>query len=323
LTFARGGKHPVMARAIWSGSISFGLVNVPVQMFSAVHEQTLHFRLVHLPDDAPIGYRKVCKEEDKPVPDEEIVRAFDADGGETVYLTDEDFEAAEAESYKTIQILDFVPHEQVDPSFFERTYHLGPREGAESPYRLLAAAMSRSGLTAVARYVSHRREHLAALRVRDGVLVLERMYHADELSSPQEVAPPEGKVKKEELEVAEQLIQRMARDFAPDRYPDLYRERLLEVIEQKREGREVHVTKPEEPEAPKDLMAALRESLERAGAAPKGAKGNGGRASGAAHDGELDDLSVDELRDRAKDAGIRGRSKMRKDELVAALHDAA
>jgi DNA end-binding protein Ku len=136
-----------MARPIWSGSISFGLVNVPVRMFGAVREHRLHFNYVHEPDGSPIGYQKVCKAEDRPVPDDEIVKAFELEPGEWVYLTDEDFEAARAadEGGRTIRISEFVPREEIDPAYFESSYFLAPQAGAERPYALLARALERTG----------------------------------------------------------------------------------------------------------------------------------------------------------------------------------
>src|ERR671915_1279295 len=150
-----------MPRAIWSGAISFGLVNVPVRMYSAIDEQDVHFHLLHAKDGSRIGYEKVCKKEGKPVPDEEIVKAFEYEKGEYVRMTDEDFEAAEVDTgHKTIDIRDFVPYDEIDPIYFERTYYLGPQDGGERVYALLARAMERSGLAAVASYVFHDREHL-------------------------------------------------------------------------------------------------------------------------------------------------------------------
>jgi DNA end-binding protein Ku len=167
-------------RAIWSGTISFGLVNVPVRMFSAVSEHTLHFHYLHVKDDSRIGYEKVCKAEGTPVPDEEIVKAFEIEPGEYVYMQDEDFEAAQVEGHRSLDIRDFVPYEQIDPVYFDRTYHLGPQEGSERVYALLVRAMEESGLAAIGKYVMRDRQYLGALRVRDGVLTLERMYFADE-----------------------------------------------------------------------------------------------------------------------------------------------
>src|ERR671937_2675147 len=125
-----------MPRPLWSGSISFGLVNVPVRMYSAVREHKLHFHLVHEKDSSPIGYQKVCKAEGKPVPDDEVVKAFEPRKGEYVFMDDEDFEAARVEGYKAIEITDFVPHDEIDPIYFAHTYYVGPQEGAEQVYSL-------------------------------------------------------------------------------------------------------------------------------------------------------------------------------------------
>ena len=206
-----------MARAIWSGSISFGLVNAPVRMYPAVHEHDLELHLVHVKDGSPIGYRKYCKKEDKAVSDKEIAKAYKANG-KLVLLEDEDFAAAQGETYKTIEILDFVPYEQIDPIYFERTYYLGPEQGAEKVYALLVAAMEQSELAGLVRYVFHDRERLGCLRVRDGVLLIERMYFADEIRPHDEIRPKRRrKVDDQELELALSLIGRITSDFDPSR----------------------------------------------------------------------------------------------------------
>ena len=253
-----------MARAIWTGAISFGLVNVPVRMYSAIDEQDLHFHFVHEKDGSRIGYEKICKREEKPVPDEEIVKAYEVEKGEYVYMTDEDFAAAEVDGYKTIDISDFVPYDEIDPIYFERTYYLGPQEGSERVYALLHRAMEQARLAAIAKYVMRDRQHLGCLRVRDGVIVLEKMFFADEIRATDDIAPTDTKVEKRELEMAAELIDRFAGAFAPEQYEDSYRARLLEIVEAKRKGEEVHAEPAREPEQPDDIMAALRASLEAA-----------------------------------------------------------
>jgi DNA end-binding protein Ku len=301
-------------RAIWSGTISFGLVNVPVRMFSAVSEHTLHFHYLHVKDDSRIGYEKVCKAEGTPVPDEEIVKAFEIEPGEYVYMQDEDFEAAQVEGHRSLDIRDFVPYEQIDPVYFDRTYHLGPQEGSERVYALLVRAMEESGLAAIGKYVMRDRQYLGALRVRDGVLTLERMYFADEVREPEDVKPETDKVDKRELEMALQLIDRFTGDFDPGKYEDTYRDTLCEIIRAKARGEKVHVEAPPEPEEPTDLMAALRASLEEA------QKRRGGKR--AAGDG-FERMSKDELYELAKRSDIPGRSDMSKEELIEALQRAA
>lgn len=252
-------------RAIWSGSISFGLVNAPVRMYSAIRERDLHFNLIHEPDGGRIGYQKVCKAEgDKPVPNDEVVRAYPFSDDEMVVVTDEDFAAAEGEAPKQLRILDFVPAEQVDPIHVERTYYLGPGDGGDRVYALLATALSRSGLAGVVRYVSHNKEHLGLLRVReDAVMTLEKMYFADEIRSSEGIAPEKAmeEVDPDELEMATKLIGSYSGDFDASKYEDRYRDRLMAIIEAKRDGEAI--TPAEKPaEAAPDLMAALRASLE-------------------------------------------------------------
>jgi DNA end-binding protein Ku len=302
-------------RAIWTGSIAFGLVSVPVRMYSAVEEHTLHFNLVHEPDGSRIGYERVCKVEDKPVPDDEIVKAFEYEKGEWVYMTDEDFEAAAAENHRTIDIRTFVPYEEIDPIYFERTYYLAPQDDGEKVYALLVKAMEDAGLAGIAKWVMRDRQSLGCLRVHEGVITLERMHFADEIRPVEGIAPKGVKVAKRELEMAAQLIEQYAGEFDPKQYRDTYRDALCEMIKAKRKGEEVRVEAEPEPEAPTDLMAALRASVEAA----RGSR-RPDRASGK---GDLDSLSKEELYERAKGADIPGRSDMSKDELVKALQQAA
>ena len=301
-----------MPRAIWSGSIAFGLVSVPVRMTSAVSEHKLHFNFVHEPDGSPIGYEKICKKEGKPVDDDEIVKAFEVEKGEWVYMTDEDFEAAAVDQgAKTVDIRAFVPYEEIDPIYFERTYYLEPQEGGEKVYALLARAMEDSGLVGVAKLVMRDRQHLACLRIRDGVITLERMHFADEVRPAKELAPARSRLGKQELAMAKQLVEQFSGSFEPEKFRDTYRDTLCEIIRAKQRGETVAA--PEEPEAeePVDLMAALRASIDAA---------KGGRPAKRRSGGDrLEGLSKEELYELAKKADLPGRSDMSKDELVDAL----
>ncbi len=308
-----------MPRAIWSGSISFGLVNVPVRMYSAIDEQDLHFHYVHEKDASRIGYEKVCKAEGKPVPADEIVKAFEYEKGEYVYMTDEDFEAAEAHNLKTIDIRDFVPYDDIDPIYFERTYYLGPQENAEKVYALLVQAMERAGLAGIAKYVMRDKQHLGCLRVREGVVTLEKMYFADEIRPLEGIAPGRVDVDERELEMAGQLVESFSGPFRPEKYDDTYRDALCEIIRAKRAGKETHVPEVEEPERAPDLMEALRASLEAA----QRRRPRAGGADGAPDGDALAGLSKEELYERAKELDVKGRSDMSKDELVEALKAAA
>jgi DNA end-binding protein Ku len=253
-----------MPRPIWSGSISFGLVNVPVRLYPAVQEHKLHFHLVHEPDSSPIGYQKICKAEDKPVPEDEIVKAFEYRKGEYVFMSDEDFEQARVEGQRSIDISDFVPYEEIDPIFFAKTYYLGPASGAERVYRLFARALEESELAAVAKFVMRQRQHLGALRVRDGVLALEQLYFADEIRPTEDIDTGKERVGKEELAMARQLIEQGTTRWKPERYKDTYRDELKAAIEAKRKGKDVHAApEVEGDEKPIDLLEALRASVER------------------------------------------------------------
>ena len=269
-----------MPRAIWSGSISFVLVNAPVKMYSAIDEHDLELHLVHEKDGSPIGYRKVCKKEDEEVPADEIVKAYEASDGELVYLTDADFRAAQEETYRTIEILDFVPHDEIDPIVYQRTYYLGPADGAEKVYALLVKAMADSGLSAVARYVFRDRQQLGTLRVRDGIITLENMYFADEIRPTDDIVPKRRpRVAKQELEMAEALIERFTSSFDHSKYEDEYQAKLRAVVQRKRRGQEVHAPAPEERAAPPDLLEALRASVESA----KRSTGSKSRARGSSN----------------------------------------
>ena len=264
-------------RSLWTGAVSFGLVNVPVRVYTAVHEHKLRFHLVHAKDDGPIGYEKVCKLEDKPVPDGEIVKAFEVSKGKLVHLEDEDFEAAQIEGgARTIELEDFVPYDQIDPTFFAHTYLVGPQDGAEHAYALLVRAMEESGLAGIGKFVMRSRQYLGCLRVRDRVLTLEQMHFADEIDPPKGIVPSRlPAVSRRELELATGLIENLAGDWKPSSYKDTYTDALLSVIKRKQKGEEVHAAPEPEQEEQPDLMEALRASME----AVKKTRSESGRSS--------------------------------------------
>lgn len=253
-----------MPRAIWTGTISFGLVNVPVRMYSAIDEQDVRFHLIHEPDQGRIGYQKICKAEDEPVPDDEIVKAFEIKKDKLVVLTDEDFEAVKTEGVKTIEISDFVPYEEIDPIYFDRTFYLGPQNGAEKVYALFREAMEKTGLAGIGKYVMRERQHLGCLRVREGVITLEKMLFHDEIRPVDGIAPRRGKVAKAELDMATTLIEQFTGTFDPKKYEDTYREALLKIVKAKQKGETITAAPVEEEEEPTDLLAALKASVEAA-----------------------------------------------------------
>ncbi|HET7509831.1 MAG TPA: Ku protein [Solirubrobacterales bacterium] len=270
-----------MARAIWSGTISFGLLNVPVRMYSAVARRSIALREIRESDSARIKHRRVAEGTDEEVPYEKIVKAYELSPDQYVPLGKDEMAALAPEKTRAIDVQDFVDIEEIDPMYFDSPYYLGPAEGAEKAYSLLAAAMESSGKAAIARFVFRNKEHLSAIRPVDGVLTLTTMRFYDEVVPPSELdgALPDTKPKvaKREREMAEQLIDQLSTSFSPESYRDEYREQLLALIERKAEGKEIVAPEAEEPEATKapDLMAALEESI----AAAKGKDGSGKKAA--------------------------------------------
>lgn len=323
-----------MARAIWTGSVSFGLVNIPVRLFSATESRQISFHQVDRESGRRIRYRRVAEETEEEVPYEQIVKGYDLGDGRFVTLAREELDALEPTKTRTIQIEDFVSLAEIDPIFWNKTYYLGPAgPGAHKPYALLRDAMEESGRVAIARFVLRSKEHLATVRPIGGVLGLETMYFADEIRRSEEVedAPKEVEVSAKELALAQQLIDALTTRWEPERYRDTYRDRVTALIEQKAEGAEVRV-EAVRGEGPKvlDLMQALKASLagkgdgERRDGEDRGdraAREDGARGGGAAKD-ELAGLTKTELYERAAQAEVPGRSKMSREELLEALRKA-
>jgi DNA end-binding protein Ku len=249
-------------RPIWSGSISFGLVSVPVRMFSATESKELRFHFLDRRDLSPIGYEKVSKDSGKPVPPDEIVRGFEIQKGQYVPLEDEDLDRLDIELTHSIDILDFVDLEEIDPIYFRKAYYLLPQDGAEKPYRLLVRALDETGKVGIAKVVIRNKQHLAALRPYDGRLVLETMYYADEIRQPDEVDSG-GRLQKPEVEMAKSLVENLSDGFKPEKYDDTYRQELLDLIRAKAKGKELPEPKEDEGAEVVDLMEALRESVDR------------------------------------------------------------
>jgi DNA end-binding protein Ku len=284
-----------MARAIWSGTISFGLLNVPVRMFSAVARRNIALREIRESDSARIKHRRVAEGTDEEVPYENIVKAYELSPGQYVPLSKDEMSALAPEKTRAIDVQDFVDIEEIDPMYFDSPYYLGPADGAEKAYSLLASAMESSGKAAIARFVFRNKEHLSAIRASDGVLTLTTMRFHDEVVPPGDLddALPDKKPKvaKKERQMAEQLIDSLSTEFEPDSYRDEYREQLLALIEQKAEGKEIVAPEAEAPKATKapDLMAALEESIaavkDKGGEKPakaKAAKKSNGKAKSKA-----------------------------------------
>jgi DNA end-binding protein Ku len=249
-----------MPRAIWSGVISFGLVSVPVRMYTATESKELKFHFLDKRDLAPIGYDKVNKETGQSVPADDIVRGFEVDKGRFVELTEEDIDRLDVELTHSIDICDFVSIDEIDPLYFRKAYYLLPQDGAEKPYRLLVQALEETGRVAIAKVVIRNKQHLAAIRPVNDTLVLETMYYADEVRQPEEAPKPQ--VRAPEVEMAKTLIENLAAKWDPERYRDRYRTELLDLLQKKAEGEPLPESKAEEGGEVVDLMEALRQSVE-------------------------------------------------------------
>jgi DNA end-binding protein Ku len=274
-----------MARAIWSGSVSFGLLNVPVRLYSAVSRKSVSFRELRASDSSRIRHKRVAESDGEEVPYEEIVKGYEVAPEQYVVLTRDELEELDPKKTRAIEIQDFVDLDEIDPIYFDHPYYLGPDKGAEKAYSLLVKAMTDARKVAVARFVLRNREHLAAIRPMGKVLTMATMRFADEVVSPDElgddVIPEDGrKLDKREVEMAKKLIDSLSTDFDAEKYRDEYREELVSLIERKARGEEIVESVSEEPKPTKapDLMAALEESLAAVKGEPlaAGAKGDGG-----------------------------------------------
>jgi DNA end-binding protein Ku len=269
----RENKH--MPRAIWSGAISLGLVNVPVKLFSAVSPKDVRFNQLEEGTNARIKQKRVSADTGMEVPYEKIIKGYEISPGQYVPITPEELESLDPESTRAIDIEDFVELEQIDPIFYERPYYLVPEKGGAKAYALLVQAMKDSGKVGIARFVLRTKQYLAAIRPLGDLLVLETMLYSDEVNDVDELegVPSGVDVSDRELKMARQLIETLASDFEPERYKDEHRERVMELIERKAEGQEIVVEAPsEEPARVVDLMAALEASLDAAKDKGKAAK---------------------------------------------------
>lgn len=253
-----------MPRAIWSGAISFGLVNVPIKLFTATSQKDVRFHQLHDRDGARIQQKRVCSKDGEEVPNEHIVKGYEVSRDKYVVITPEELDALDPKASRTVDILDFVDLDEIDPVYFDSTYYMVPEKGAAKAYALLLEAMRRSKKVAIARVVLRQKQHLVALRPLKNALSMETMLYADEVVSTDtlEGLPEDIEVTDRELAMAQQLIDSLADDFKPERYRDDYRERVMDMIERKAEGQEIIINEEEEEQAPVvDLMAALEASL--------------------------------------------------------------
>jgi DNA end-binding protein Ku len=252
-----------MPRAMWKGAISFGLVSIPVGMFPATEEKTLRFNQLHDADMGRIKYKRVCAIDGEEVPFEHIVKGFEVEKDQYVVLTDEDFDKVPVESSRAIDIIQFVDIDEIDPIYFAKSYYLVPEESGVKAYALLRQAMAEDGRVAIAKIAIREKEHLAALRFKDDVFVMEMMFWPDEIRATEfDVLEKAPAPRPNEVQMAKTLIDNLTSDFKPDEYKDEYREALLGIVEKKAAGQEIEALPEPEPTKVVDLLEALKASVE-------------------------------------------------------------
>lgn len=275
-----------MARSMWKGSLAFGLVNIPIELYSATRDHRPKFRLLHAKDEEPVRYERVCQKEGKPVAWEDLVKGYEYAKGQFVVLTKDDFKTAAIEKTKTIDIMDFVDPQEIDERYFETPYYLQAGKGADRAYVLLREAIRASGKIGIAKIILRDAQHLAAVEAIGDALVLTMMRFSDELADLKDYTfPRKAEIRPAELKMAQQLIDNLVAEWQPDKYTDEYKENLLRVINAKLKGKKPKLidedTTPKQAEVV-DLMARLRASLEgksAAGSSRKAAASKGRKAA--------------------------------------------
>lgn len=300
-----------MPRPLWKGTVSFGLVSVPVELWSAVRDRNIRFREIHEKDGSPVRHVRYCASEDKPVDPSEVGRAYELDG-ELIPVTDDELDDLAPEKTQTIEIESFTPRDQVDPLRFERPYYLTPGNdsvGTVRAYRLLVEAMGQGDLLALGKFVMRSREQLAAIRVHGDALALSTMHFPAEIRDRAKIPGPEEKPEAEAVKNAIAVISERTAPWDPETFEDQHRARLKKLIEKKRRGRKIKTAvapAEDKPTAAPDLMAALKETLAQSRRTKRKPRDLGG-------------LSREELYKLASERGLKGRSSMNKKELLKAL----
>jgi DNA end-binding protein Ku len=275
-----------MARALWKGSLAFGLVNIPVELHTAVRDSRPRFRMLHAKDKSPVKFERVCAREGKPVAWDDLVKGYEYEKGRFVVLSKEDFKQAALEKSRTVDIRNFVKGEEIDDRFFETSYYLTPQKGGERSYALLREAIRETDLVGIATIVLRDAQHLAALEVKGDAMVLTMMRYAEELVDTAEYSfPAAGSIRKPELQMARTLVEQLADKWDPSQYTDEYRANLMKIIKAKMKGKTVELHETEEPRSAEvvDLMERLRQSLEGTGARKQTSASARSRKKTAAH----------------------------------------
>jgi len=270
-------------RSMWKGAISFGLVTIPVSVYPATEEKSVRFNQLHDEDMGRIRYKRVCEVDGEEVPFEHIVKGYEIEKDRYVMLDDEDFDAVPVESSRTIDIQQFVELEEIDPMLYKKSYYLVPDETGAKAYALLRRALEEESKVGISKVSFRDKEHLAALRFRDDVFVLETMFWPDEIRAAEfETVHEDGKIRDQEVEMAKALIDNLTEPWNPDAYHDEYREALLEIVEKKAAGEEIEAAPEAQPARVVDLMEALKASVEAVKSKGPSSAGSGGAKRPAA-----------------------------------------
>ncbi len=314
-------------RSIWKGSITFGLITIPVKLYTAVgRRERIDLHLLHEKDAERIHYKRVC-EAGHEVTWDDIVKGYEYEKGRWVTFSDEELESLDTQSVRTVDVVAFVPEEQIDAIYFQKTYYVAPDEQALKAYRLLAGAIEAEGLVGLAKVAIRQKEHLAAIRLVDGVLQLHTMHWPDEIRDPAfDVLDKKVDVRDQERQMARQLVRQLSDDFRPDEFEDDYHVALQELVRKKVAGEQIVTPEPkEEPEGVVDIMDALRRSVEAAkqGRPPQEQRRERRGRHQVPSAAEMQEWTKDELYQRARELNVAGRSSMDKTELIQAIRAAA
>ena len=253
-------------QGIWSGTISFSLVAIPVRLVTAVEPGRVSFRLLHNKDYSPLTRRMFCPKEETPVPREEIIRGYEIAPDQYILMTDEELESVSPERSRTIEIVEFIDMKEVDPVYYDHPYYLVPSKGGEKAYRLLVEVLHRTNKAGLAKFVLAEREYLVAVTPRDGALALTTLHYSEEILPDEDLSPKKGKIAAEEESRVKKSVEQMMEDFNPEKYADERRKRIMDLLEAKAKERapvEAPAVEEEEEEGPTDLVAALEESMRK------------------------------------------------------------
>ncbi len=252
-------------RALWTGTLNFGLINIPMKLYSATEDHDLNFDMLHKKDLSPIRYARICKSDGQEIPYKDIVKGYQYQKGDYVILVEEDFKRANLKKTKSIEIVDFVDANEIDPIYYEKPYYLEPGKGADKAYVLLRESLKKSKKVGIAHFVLHHREHMAVIKPHEHLLVLDQLRYNAEIKKPAQLHIPESaKISKQEVAMALKLIEQLSTHFHPEEYHDTYTEELKEIIEEKTKGKKPRISKEKAPKITnvKDIMQMLKESLE-------------------------------------------------------------